>query len=94
MIRVLIERWIREGMEHQVHLALRDLRRKVLDTPGYVSAETMRDADDPHHYAVLATWQSREDWEKWARSETREAARKALEPLLLRPELVTVYEPA
>ena len=65
MIRVLIDRHLADGMEHEAELALMDARHEAMRIPGYISGETLRDIGDVQHYLVISTWRSQRDWEVW-----------------------------
>jgi quinol monooxygenase YgiN len=93
MIRILIERRLVPGGEERLRQAMRELRQQAMDREGYISGETHRDAADPSHYLILSTWRSREDWERWARSEARHTVEARIAPMLAEPERVTVLEP-
>jgi heme-degrading monooxygenase HmoA len=94
MVRVLIERWLRPGVEEQVVAALREMRRDAVHAAGYISGETLRDVADPAHYVIVSTWRSRADWDAWAACEARDRARSRIVPLLAKPERVAILEPA
>ena len=94
MIRVVIERWLAEGGEEPIERIMRDLRRKAIHTSGYVTGETLRDVADPHHFLILSTWRTREAWEAWAASETRQEIEDQIRLMLAEPEKITVFEPA
>jgi heme-degrading monooxygenase HmoA len=94
MIRVVIERWLAEGGDETIERTMRDLRRKAIHTPGYVTGETLRDIADPHHFLILSTWRSREEWEAWAASETRQEIEDRIRLMLAEPEKITVCESA
>ena len=92
MIRVLIERWLIEDVDTFAHDAFREIRQKAIHKPGYVSGETLRDANDPNHYIVISSWRSREDWDDWANSAERRQADEQFQAALAEPEKITVLE--
>jgi heme-degrading monooxygenase HmoA len=94
MVRVLIERWLKEGTNEAFGAAMRGMRRDAIHADGYISGETLRDADDARHWVVVSTWTSRAKWESWAVSAARGQARERIAPLLARPEAVTILAPA
>jgi heme-degrading monooxygenase HmoA len=94
MVRVLIERWLRPGVEEELVGALREMRRDAVHAAGYISGETLRDVADTAHYVIVSTWHSRADWERWAGCEARQRVRSRIAPLLAKPERVAVLEPA
>jgi heme-degrading monooxygenase HmoA len=93
MVRVIIERWLREDAEAAFVHEMRGMRGGALAQRGYVSGETWRDAANPRHVVVLSTWKSRDAWDAWETSEARGRALAAIRPLLAAGEKVTVLEP-
>ena len=93
MVRVLIERWLKPGSEHEFHLAMRDMRRGAIQCADYISGETLRDSEDGQHYVIVSTWRSVPAWNTWAASEARQDVRVRLAPMLAKAEKVTVLEP-
>ena len=92
MIRVLIERWLIKDLDTFAHDAFRDIRQQATARPGYVSGETLRDADDPNHYIVISSWQSREHWDAWYGSEQRRQADEPFRAAMATSEKITVWE--
>ena len=93
MIRVIIERWLADVGDTAIEKIMRDLRREAIHHPGYVTGETLLDVADPHHFVILSTWRSREEWETWAASEMRQEIEDQIRLLLTEPEKITVCEP-
>ena len=93
MVRVLIERRVSEGMVESFYQTLREMRREAIHTPGYISGESLRNARDHHHFAVLSTWNSIQAWEAWSRSEARHEVMLRIAPMLEESERITVFEP-
>lgn len=93
MIRVLIEREIGEGMEQPYADAITGMMQAIVRAPGYLSGESLRDADRPLHHYTLSAWQSRAAWQRWLNSEERRAALDAISPFLVEPERITILEP-
>lgn len=94
MIRVVIERWLAEGGDEAIERIMRDLRREAIHTAGYVMGETLRDSADPHHFLIISTWRTREEWEAWAASSARREIEDKIRLLLAEPEKIVVFEPA
>jgi heme-degrading monooxygenase HmoA len=94
MIRVVVERWLAEGGDETIQKTMRDLRREAIHRPGYVSGETLRDSADPHHFLIISTWRTREEWETWASSRMRQEIEERIRLMLVEPEKITVCEPA
>ncbi len=93
MIRVLIDRRLREGADQAYNQAQRELRGGALHCRGYITGETWRDLDDPRHYVVVSTWQSRGEWDEWAAAPERRRVLEKMRPLL-DAERITLFEAA
>ena len=91
MIRVLIDRRIREGAGGDYERTQRELRFEALREHGYLIGETWRDLDDPHHYVVISTWRSRRDWDGWATCDARQRVLERLSPVVV-SERITFFE--
>lgn len=91
MVRVLIDRRIREGAATDYERTQRELRFEALREHGYLTGETWRDLDDAHHYVVISTWRSRSDWDGWATSDARRRVLEQLAPMVL-SERITFFE--
>jgi len=92
MIRVIIERWLAEGGDETIKKIMRDLRREAIHRPGYVTGETLRDVADPHHFVILSSWRTRQEWETWTASGMRREIEDQIRLLLSEPEKITVCE--
>nr|AJG38146.1 antibiotic biosynthesis monooxygenase [bacterium enrichment culture clone fosmid MGS-K1] len=90
MVRIIVERRVKEGKDNDLLEMLRELRARALHQPGYVSGETLVGNDDPSLYVVISNWASGEDWEKWANSKQRKDLDEKIKPLLSTPSQVTV----
>jgi len=92
MIRVIIERHLKEGRRGDLVPLLRELRTAAMRLPGYVTGETLMSTEDDSIISVLSTWQSLEDWEEWQKSEERIKIYKKIESLLLEKPKVSIYQ--
>jgi len=93
MIRVVIDRWLAKEGGEVIERIMRDLRREAIHSPGYVTGETLRDVARPHHFVIISTWRTREEWESWAASRIRQEIEDQIRLLLAEPEKITVCEP-
>ena len=92
MIRVVIERKLSQEGDEEIQQAMRDLRREAIHQPGYVSGETLRDTANPHHFLIISTWRTREEWETWANSVRRREIEDQIGKMLTESERVTICE--
>lgn len=90
-IKVLIERRVLPGQEKRVLEILRTIRARCLDEPGYITGETLRDAEDPRTILVVSTWFGLMDWRRWLQSPERKEFEAQLRPLLATPERARVF---
>ena len=65
MIRVLIERHCQLAKEVQLRGLMIELRMAAMRQPGYISGETLREADNPSTFMVISTWITLEAWKAW-----------------------------
>lgn len=92
MVRVVIQRHMKEGKKGDLTPLLRALRAAAMHYPGYITGETLASTGDPSIISVLSTWRSLEDWKKWEKSEQRVKLYQEIEPLLVEKPKVTVYQ--
>ncbi|MFC1993335.1 antibiotic biosynthesis monooxygenase family protein [Chloroflexota bacterium] len=92
MVRVIIERHVKTGKRGELMHLLRELRASGIHQPGYVTGETLANAEDDSIISVLSTWRSLKDWRAWGKSEPRIKLYKQIEPLLLGKPEVSIYE--
>lgn len=55
MARVIVERHCKPGKEAELEKLLLELRIKAMNQFGYITAETLRSANDPAHWLVIST---------------------------------------
>jgi heme oxygenase (mycobilin-producing) len=91
MIRVMIERRSQAGKESQLRNLLIELRREALGQHGYISGETLRDADDPANFTVISTWVTLDNWKVWQTARQRLAIEEMMNPLLVGGRKVRVF---
>ena len=92
MVRILIERHLKEGKREDLMPILRQLRTAAMHQPGYVTGETLASTEDASFIAVLSTWRSLDDWQAWEASEPRTKLYQQIEPLLLEKPKVSIYK--
>ncbi len=90
MITVIQERHIKPGKQDELKLLLRQLRLAAMNHPGFVTGETLVNADNPDHQIVIGNFRTAEDWKAWeADKERREIAGK-IRQLMTKPPKITV----
>ncbi len=83
--KIIIKRRFVEGKSKQILALLNEIRSKAMNQPGYISGETLSKKDYPQNMAVIATWQSMEDWLEWKNSEERNKYEAMIEIYQTRP---------
>jgi len=92
MIRVVIERHLKEGKKGDLMPLLRELRAAAMHQPGYVTGETLASTEDPSIISTLSTWRGLQDWKAWEKAEPRIKLYKKIESLLVGKPKVTIYQ--
>lgn len=90
MIKVIQERHVKPGKQEELNLLLRQLRIAAMNHPGYITGETLVNADDSLHEVVIATWGTVEDWKAWQGDKERKDITLKIRTLLTKPPRVTV----
>ena len=81
-VRVVIRRIVPEDRAQDLEPLLAKLRSRASLQPGYISGETLRRLDKPDEYLVISTWESAEDWDRWATSQERHEVQDKIDTLL------------
>jgi len=91
MIRVLIERQVRDGnLEHYKDIIS---RAKLLagHTTGFIAGEMLSDLEDPNRVLVISLWDDEGAWSQWKHSNDRADLNQQLSHLLRGPESIRIY---
>jgi heme-degrading monooxygenase HmoA len=90
-VKIIIRRKVSKGKEAQLLPLLVQLRAKAVTQPGYISGETMRNANDPEDYLVISTWKSVEDWKVWEANRGRTEILNKIDSLLGEKTVFGIY---
>jgi len=91
MIRVMIERQCQPGKEKQLRDLLLELRSAGMRQHGYISGETLREADNPSVFMVISTWMTLEAWKAWQTARQRLLIEEMMDSLLTAERKVRVF---
>ena len=91
MIRVMIERHCQPGKEAQLRDLLLELRSAGMRQHGYITGETLREAENPTVFMVISTWITLEAWKVWQTSRQRLAIEEMMDSLLTETRDVRVF---
>lgn len=81
-VKIIIKRNVSEIRERELMPFLIQMRNLCINQPGYISGETLKSLDTPGEYLVISTWQSLEDWKRWASSSNRIEIQSQIDVLL------------
>ncbi len=91
MIRVMIERHCQPGKEKQLRDLLLELRSVGMRQHGYITGETLREAENPSVFMVISTWMTLEAWKVWQTSRQRLIVEEMIDSLLTETRKVRVF---
>lgn len=94
MIRVIIERHIAHTLETTYETVAKNTLQKAVSADGFISGESLRNANDANHRLILSNWRSIQDWHRWYSSEQRKEMMNELNPILETEEKITILEQA
>jgi len=83
--KIFIKRKFKKDSGREIVAILNKMRAAAMDQPGYISGETLMDYDNPQSVAVIATWQSIENWLAWKENPERMKIESMLEAFQIRP---------
>ncbi|MGI1670993.1 MAG: antibiotic biosynthesis monooxygenase [Neptuniibacter sp.] len=92
MIRVLIERHVAEDLVEHYEKSARETLQLAMQAHGFISGEALKNAYDPNHRLVVATYRTLQDWQRWAGSDERKEMMATLSPMLETEEKITIFE--
>jgi len=90
-VKVLISREFKKVKVDEAYTLLMELRSVVTLRPGYISGQTLVNADYPNKIVVVGTWSSRKQWEEWQQGEERKKFSNKVAGLLESPEQIEVF---
>jgi len=93
MVRVVIEHKIKgpEYVDKAVDV-IREIRNEAMKQHGFITGETLTNVDDPTYMLVISTWESRDAWDAWDKSERRIEMNPKINELLAEPYSVRIFQ--
>lgn len=92
MIRVIIERKIREGCFHDYLELIRKARKQANTVDGFIAGELLQQKGDQNHAVIISSWENFEAWESWLDSNERQTVMEDMRPFLQEDEKISVLE--
>ncbi|MCG8526026.1 MAG: antibiotic biosynthesis monooxygenase [Opitutales bacterium] len=90
-IKVILYRRVPAEKSNDLKPLLLEMRSLAMSQPGYVSGETLMNADDPEEYIVISTWSNEDNWNEWLKNEVRMDIQDRIDQLLGRRTMYQVY---
>lgn len=81
-VKIIIKRTVPVDKEKELNILLKQLRNLGMNQPGYISGETLKNVQKPNEFLVISTWQSAEDWNRWAQNDNRREIQEKIDFLL------------
>ncbi len=91
IIKIIIDRQFKKVPSADDIRIFNDLRIRAMGQNGYISGETLVDAEDNKKIVVLSVWSSVDDWETWRNSRERANLETRLTPHLEEPSKIRVF---
>ena len=83
--KIFIKRKFKKDSGREIVAILNKMRAAAMNQPGYISGETLMDYENPQSAAVIATWQSMQDWLAWKANSERIKIESMLEAFQIGP---------
>jgi heme oxygenase (mycobilin-producing) len=90
-IKVILYRRVPAEKANELKPLLLEMRSLALAQPGYISGETLMNADDPEEYIVISTWTNESNWDDWLKNDSRMGIQDRIDQLLGRRTMYQVY---
>lgn len=92
MIRVIIERNIREGCFNEYLELIRAARKQASTNNGFIAGELLQEKSKQNHAVIISSWEDFDSWDQWQASDERNNVLAQMRPLLDSDEKIIVLE--
>ncbi len=92
MIRVIIERHIKDDHLEEYLNLIRKARKQANHQAGFIAGELLHEKDNPQHAMIISSWENCEAWLAWFESEERLSTLAEMQPFLKQAETITILE--
>ncbi|MGX5175462.1 antibiotic biosynthesis monooxygenase family protein [Aliikangiella sp. IMCC44653] len=92
MIRVIIERQIKDGCFQDYLDMIRRARKEATAIDGFIAGELLQEKSNKSHAYIISSWENYSAWEAWVNSEERSKVLADMRPMLAADERVIVLE--
>ena len=90
-VKVILYRRVPAVKASTLKPLLLELRALAMAQPGYISGETLMNADDPEAVMVISSWTTVEHWNHWLANPQRQAVQERVDALLGERTFYQVY---
>ena len=80
--KIIIRRNVPGNKVKELTPLLKQMRNVCMNQQGYISGETLKNYEDTSKFVVISTWDSVEDWMRWASSRERLEIQNRIDYLL------------
>jgi heme-degrading monooxygenase HmoA len=92
MIRVIIERQIKDGCFQDYLDMIRRARKEATAIDGFIAGELLQQKSNKNHAYIISSWENFGSWEAWVSSEERSKVLADMRPMLAADERIIVLE--
>ena len=90
-VKILLERKFKQEPTLEEIQTINELRMTAMGKQGYVSGETLVDANDHRRLLVISVWARKADWEAWLNSDERRWIAAGLDNNLRQPPIIRTF---
>jgi heme-degrading monooxygenase HmoA len=90
-VKIVIKRKVPNDREKELLPLIKELRILTTRQKGYISGETLTRIDKPGETVVVSTWETVEDWNRWANSQERAGLQNEIDSLLGKETKYEIY---
>ncbi len=90
-VKIVIKRMVPKHTEKELLPLIKELRILTTRQEGYISGETLQRIDKPGETVVVSTWETVEDWDRWANSPDRASLQNKIDRLLGKETEYEIY---
>jgi heme-degrading monooxygenase HmoA len=92
MIRVIIERNIKDGCIEGYLEHIRQVRKQATRLDGFIAGELLQEKENPYRAIIISSWDNHNSWDSWAKSDERAKVLSEIRPFLDNDEVITILE--
>ena len=90
-VKIVIKRKVPGDKEKDLLPLIKELRIATTRQSGYISGETLHRIDKPGETVVVSTWETADDWNRWAVSRERSTLQAKIDTLLGKETEYKIY---